>query len=107
MLPLVLSCVIARMPIGVLALALVLFLREHTGSYSAAGAVAGAFAFANALAAPVQGRLIARLGQTRVLVPGTLLHVAAIAGLVALGLGDAPAGVLALLAALAGAAAPP
>ena len=106
-LPLVLSSVLARMPIGVLALALVLFLREHTGSYSAAGAVAGAFALANALAAPVLGRLIDRLGQTRVLVPATLLHVGSIAGLVTLGLADAPAGLLGLLAGLAGAAAPP
>jgi MFS family permease len=106
-LPLVLSSVLARMPIGVLALALVLFLREHTGSYSAAGAVAGAFAFANAFAAPVLGRLIDRLGQTRVLVPATFVHVAALASLVGLGLAGAPAVVLGALAALAGAALPP
>jgi len=68
-LPLVASSVLARMPIGVLALALVLFLREHTGSYGSAGTIAGVFAFADALAAPVQGRMVDRLGQTRVIVP--------------------------------------
>jgi MFS family permease len=106
-LPLVLSSILARMPIGVLALALVLFLREHTGSYSAAGAVAGAFALANAFAAPVLGRLIDRLGQPRVLVPATFVHVTALVSLVALGVAGEPAVVLGMLAALAGAALPP
>jgi MFS family permease len=106
-LPLVTSSVLARMPLAVLALALVLFLREHTGSYGTAGAIAGVFAFASALCAPLQGRLVDRLGQTRVLVPLTFVHVAALGGVVALGLTGAPLAALGALAALAGASVPP
>jgi MFS family permease len=106
-LPLVASSVLARMPIGVLALALVLFLREHTGSYASAGTIAGLFAFADALSAPLQGRLVDRLGQTRVIVPLTFIHVAALGGVVAFGLSDASLVAVGACAALAGACVPP
>jgi MFS family permease len=106
-LPLVASSVLARMPIAVLALALVLFLRQHTGSYGSAGAIAGLFAFADALSAPVQGRLVDRLGQTRVIVPLTFVHVSALAGVVALASSDAPLVTVGVCAAVAGASVPP
>jgi MFS family permease len=106
-LQLVTSSVLARMPIGVLALALVLFLRQHTGSYASAGTIAGLFAFADALSAPVQGRLVDRLGQTRVIVPLTFIHVAALSGVVALVLSGAPLVTVGACAALAGASVPP
>src|SRR5690242_8280969 len=95
------------MPIGVLALALVLFAREHTGSFAAAGVVAGAFALATAVCAPVLGRLVDRLGQTRVLVPLTLIHVVSLAGVVMLGVSGAPTAVIAVVAGIAGGALPP
>lgn len=106
-LPLVASSVVARMPLAVLALALVLFLRERTGSYGAAGAIAGVFALASSLCAPLQGRLVDRLGQTRVLVPLTFVHVAALAGVVALGVAGAPLLAIGACATLAGASIPP
>ena len=95
------------MPTAVLALALVLFLREHTGSYGSAGTIAGLFAFADALFTPLQGRLVDRLGQTRVIVPLTFVHVAALGGIVALGTSGAPLVAVGACAALAGASVPP
>jgi predicted MFS family arabinose efflux permease len=101
------STVVARTPVAVLSLALVLFVRERTGSYAAAGAVAAAYVIASGLCAPLLGRLVDRIGQTRVLLPLTLVHVAALLGVVALGLADVPAVAVGLLAGVAGAAQPP
>ncbi|WCB93917.1 hypothetical protein DSM104299_02643 [Baekduia alba] len=97
----------ARLPIGINGLAIVLFLREHTGSYAAAGAVAAAFGIAVGVTAPFIGRLIDRRGLTGVVVPLSLLHAACMVLLVLFGLSDAPVGLLVVLAALAGAFIPP
>src|SRR3954452_986821 len=88
--PLIAFSFAGRLPIGILSLALVLFMRDQTGSFATAGAVAAAFAFSGGIFAPIQGRLVDRLGQTRVLVPLVIVHVAALAGVVVLGLADAP-----------------
>src|SRR3954471_20612372 len=82
--PLVASTVVARTPVAVLSLALVLFVRERTGSYAAAGAIAAAYVLTSGLCAPLLGRLVDRIGQTRVLLPLTVVHVCALAGVVAL-----------------------
>ncbi|WP_187368866.1 MFS transporter [Baekduia soli] len=97
----------ARLPIGINGLALVLFMREHAGSYGAAGAVAAAFGAALGLSSPVIGRLIDRRGLRRVVVPLALLHAAAMGGLVACGVSGAPVWACALLAIAAGAFIPP
>jgi MFS family permease len=97
----------ARLPVGINGLAIVLFLREHTGSYASAGAVAAAFGLAVGVSSPLIGRLIDRRGLARVVIPLSVLHAFAMAGLVALGLSGAPVGVLALLAVAAGAFIPP
>ncbi|HET6506510.1 MAG TPA: MFS transporter [Baekduia sp.] len=97
----------ARLPIGINGLAIVLFCREHTGSYASAGAVAAGFGAAVGLSSPLIGRLIDRRGLAPVVVPFSFLHAAAMAGLVALGLAGAPLGVLIALAAAAGAFIPP
>jgi len=104
---LVASSVLARMPIGITGLATVLFVQRQTGSFGSAGVVSAAFAVAAGAIAPLQGRLIDRLGQTRVLVPSVLVHVAGLAALIAFGLAGAPVGVLAACAVVAGAAVPP
>ena len=62
------ATVLARLPIGINHLAVVLFVREVTGSYAAAGVVVGALALGTALGAPLQGRVIDRMGR-RMLVP--------------------------------------
>jgi MFS family permease len=97
----------ARLPIGINGLAIVLFCREHTGSYAAAGAVAAAFGAAVGLTSPLIGRLIDRRGLAPVVVPSSILHAAAMAALVACGLAGSPVWLLVALAAAAGAFLPP
>jgi MFS family permease len=97
----------ARLPVGINGLAIVLFLREHTGSYASAGAVAAAFGIALGLSSPIIGRMIDQRGLVQVVLPASLLHAVAMIALVILGLDGAPLGVLALLAVSAGAFIPP
>jgi len=105
--PLLVAATIARLPIGIHGLAIVLFLREETGSYATAGVVAAAFSLGAGASGPVQGRAIDRLGQRRVIIPMISFHAAALLALVGLGLGGAPAGVLVLAGLAAGGALPP
>jgi len=101
------AALLARVPLGIIGLAIVLFLREETGSYAAAGAVAAAFAVGTGAAAPYAGRLVDRLGSARVLLPMSVVHATAIALLVALGYGKAPLPTLIGASAVAGCALPP
>jgi MFS family permease len=64
---LVVSSVLARLGITMWPLALFLLVRQEFGSYSLAGAALGAATLGGALAAPAQGAVIDRSGQTRVL----------------------------------------
>ncbi|MBW9205287.1 MFS transporter [Mumia sp. zg.B53] len=100
------AALLARLPISMLGLGLVLLVQEQTGSYAKAGAISAASVIANAIGAPVQGRLTDRFGQHRVL-PAT----SALFGLgLALGLlavhAQAPTPLPHLCAALAGFALP-
>src|SRR4051794_41894326 len=95
------------MPIGITGLATVLFVHDETGSFGSAGVVSAAFAVAAGLIAPLQGRLVDRVGQTRVLVPCVLVHVGGLVALIVLGLTGAAVGVLAARAVGAGGALPP
>ena len=67
-----LSGLVARLPISMVSLGVVLLVSTRTGSYGLAGAVAAAYLIANAVFAIPQGRLTDRLGQVRVL-PVTIL----------------------------------
>jgi MFS family permease len=101
------SALVARMPIGIDALAIVLFLRERTGSYAQAGIVAAAFALGGGAGAPISGRLVDRFGQRRVLLPLALAHAAGLGALVGLGVAGAPLAALIAAAVAGGAAIPP
>src|SRR5919204_4985905 len=61
------AAVRGRMPIGMAGLAIVLLVRQTGGSYATAGLVAGCYAVSLGVTAPLLGRLIDRVGQTRVL----------------------------------------
>ena len=87
---------LARLPYGIDALAIVLFVHERTGSFATRRAGERRVrAVAAAIGSPVLGRLVDRVGQTRVLVATALLaRRAACALLVASALAGAPTGVL-------------
>jgi len=53
---------LSRMPVGMMGLSMVMFLRESLGSFKIAGSVLGVYFFSMAVAAPAQGRLIDRIG---------------------------------------------
>ena len=61
------SGLVARLPISMVSLGIVLLVSTRTGSYSLAGAISASFLIANALFAVIQARLVDRLGQRRVL----------------------------------------
>ena len=93
---------IGRLPIGMYGLALVLFVREGSGSFGLAGAVSGTFAVGGAVGGAIQGRLIDRRGQRRVLVACGTVHGMALVALVVAFQHGGPTGLLFALAALAG-----
>ncbi len=98
---------LARLPIGIMGLALVLFIREETGSYASAGAVAAAYAAGTALAGPFAGRLVDRVGVRAVLLPMAVVNATGTVGLVLLGTAETAVALLILVSALTGAALPP
>ena len=65
---LVVSSLVGRVPASMGPLSIVLLVQSVTGSYAHAGLAAGVFAIATALASPLLGRTIDRVGQTWVLV---------------------------------------
>ena len=61
------TALVARMPVGMVGFAMLMFLREGLGNFALAGTVAGINFVSMAAAAPVQGRLIDRVGPRKVL----------------------------------------
>jgi MFS family permease len=104
---LVVAGVLGRLPIGMTPLALVLLVRDATGSYAAAGAVSALYGIATALAGPLLGRLSDRVGPARVLLVTASAYPVAVAGVLAAVWGHRPAWVIAVAAALLGAVLPP
>jgi MFS family permease len=100
------ATLIGRLPIGISGLAILLYVKEVTGSFASAGACAGALALGSALGAPLQGRLIDWRGE-RALLPLAFVHAGGLLLVWALGAGGAGPAVLAVSSFAAGAAIPP
>lgn len=101
------TALVARMPIGMLSLALLMHLREIAGSFATAGAVVGGYLVASALVAPILGRTVDRRGLSGVLtLTGIVQPSALLLILLAQPLG-LPVAAIAALAIIAGALAPP
>ena len=100
------SSVLARLPLAMFSIALLVHAQRLTGSFGIAGLVSGAYALCSAVAAPQLGMLVDRCGQTRVLVLGATLTALA---LVIIGIlpRAVPPAVLVALGGAAGAATPP
>jgi MFS family permease len=79
---LVFSMLLARLPVGLNGLAIVLYMREQTGSFAIAGGVAGSLAAGVGIGAPAMGRAVDRLGQWRVLLPCAVGQASALGALV-------------------------
>ena len=82
-----LTGLVARLPISMVGLGIVLLVSAATGSYGVAGAISAAYMFANAGFAILQGRLLDRLGQGRVLAAASIGFGVATSLLVVVGAG--------------------
>lgn len=98
--------VLARLPMAMMTLGIVILVSSLTGSYARAGQVSAAYVIGNALVAIPHGRLADRFGQTVVLYVDTVLFALATGLLVRSVTGDWADPLPHLLAALSGAAMP-
>ena len=92
----------ARLPISMVGLGIVLLVSAATGRYGVAGAVSAAYMFANAGLAILQGRLLDRFGQGRVLSAASLGFGVSVTLLVVSVQADWPIGSTYVFAAVAG-----
>jgi MFS family permease len=100
------ASLLARLPLGINGLAIVLMVKAETGSFGAAGAAAGALALGTGLCAPLTARVVDALGARTLLVLAVVCSGALLA-LVALSRAGAPTAALVLTAFVAGGAFPP
>jgi predicted MFS family arabinose efflux permease len=98
---------LARMPMGMSALALVLLVRSEGGSYATAGIVSGVYAVASGAGAVVGGRLVDRRAPAPVVITYAVAHGVALATLLALAHARVAEGVLVAATAVAGLLMPP
>jgi MFS family permease len=97
-----LSGFLARLPISMLTLGVVLLVSGTGRSYALAGAAAAAVNLGFVLAGPRLGRLVDRYGQSAVLRPSAVAQAVAVLALIVAGTGHAPGPVLVGLAGLTG-----
>ena len=98
--------ILARLPLAMLSIGLLVHTQAATGEYAAAGLVAGAFALAQGVGGPALGRAADRRGQFAVLAAAALLSATALIVTSVLP-HDVPVVLRVALAAAAGAALPP
>lgn len=103
----VIPAVLARIPVGINAIAIVLLVRRATGSFVDAGIVDAGLAIGAVLISPGQGRLVDRFGQPRVLILSALVSSAALVGLDVAVHHRVSVALLTVLAAVGGGALPP
>jgi MFS family permease len=98
---------IGRLAIAAQPLSTILLVKASTGSFAAAGLVIACYSLAAAGSLPVQGRVIDRIGQTRVIAIVSLINALAFATLIPLAAADAPLASMAVAGTIAGLATPP
>ena len=94
---------LARLPLSMLGMGLVLLVESTTGSYATAGAVAGVFGLTSAVASPSVSRAVDRSGQARVMLPAIAVHVGGLTLLLLCARFDAPRWTVFAAAVIAGA----
>jgi MFS family permease len=93
---------VMRMPIAIYPIGLVLLIATRTGKYGFAGLLSGVYVVANGLGTPILARLVDRYGQSRIILPASAVHVAAIAVVCLLAKLDSPQWTLLVPTAVAG-----
>ncbi|MDO5700816.1 MAG: MFS transporter [Bowdeniella nasicola] len=94
---------IARLPMSITGLGVILMVEAYYGSYALAGAVSATFVVTMAALAPFLARLIDRYGQARIMRPAIAIYNLGLAALIIAAVRHAPAFVLFAAAMLAGA----
>jgi MFS family permease len=98
--------IVARLPLTMLSIGLLVHARHLTGSFAAAGVVTGAYAIALGAGGPLLGKIVDRRGQTAVLVASASVAAPLLGAVALLPVGTSPA-VLVALAGAIGLASPP
>ncbi|HEY6526484.1 MAG TPA: MFS transporter [Solirubrobacteraceae bacterium] len=100
------SSIVARLPLAMLSIAILVHVHRVTGSFAIAGLAVSGSAICGALASPLLGRLVDQHGQSAVLLTGATVTAAT---LILMGLlpADTPPALLVALAAATGLAMPP
>jgi predicted MFS family arabinose efflux permease len=99
--------IVARLPQGMAALALVLLVRGVGGNYGEAGLVAAAYGIATAVGGPYGGRQVDRRGPRLILRRRLVLYPSLVGLIAVLGQTEAPVAAIAVAAAAAGLTMPP
>lgn len=102
-----LTSMVARLTPGMMILALVLLLREHDYSYAAAGVVSAGHQLGVGFASPLQGRLVDRYGQARILFPDAVAYLAGTIVLAVVAAGGSAVWLLVVAALATGSCYPP
>ncbi|HEX5619055.1 MAG TPA: hypothetical protein VFX51_11580 [Solirubrobacteraceae bacterium] len=92
--------IIARLPLPMLSIGLLVHTEHLTGSFAVAGVVTAVFAGALGLGGPLLGRVVDRRGHTAVLLPSAIVAGAALVSIALLPAGVPAAGPIALAAVL-------
>ena len=90
--------ILARLPLTMLSIGLLVHARYLTGSFAAAGVVTGVYAVALGVGGPLLGRLADRRGQTAVLLPSAAAATALLIAVAVLPVGASPALLIVLTA---------
>lgn len=98
--------ILARLPLAMFSIGLLVHAEHLTGSFAAAGAITGSYAIALGVGGPLLGRLVDLRGQRLVLVASAAVAALLLAAIATMPVG-APAGVLLVLAGGIGLATPP
>jgi hypothetical protein len=98
---------IGRLPFAAETLAVLLLVQGATGSFADAGLVNACYSIGAAAGLPTQGRIVDRIGQTRVIAAATALNSVALIGLVLLAGDGASVAAMCAVAIFAGFAIPP
>jgi predicted MFS family arabinose efflux permease len=98
---------IGRLPFAAETLAVLLLVQGATGSFADAGLVNACYSIGAAAGLPTQGRIVDRIGQTRVIATATVVNAVALIGLVLLAEDGASVAAMCALSVFAGFAVPP